>query len=218
MQDKSIAPTCADCNTPIKSVGSARCNRCASKFRWSRPEFRSKTIRSIQAYHQAHPRPRNPPKPKPPAPPRTGPHANFRHGLKDTPEYRAWSQAKGRCSNPKLRNFHIYGGRGIRVCERWNDFLVFLADMGPRPSDKHSLDRIDGNGDYCPENCRWATIEQQANNTSTNRFVTMNGETLTIAQWARRTGLQAGTIQFRLAHGWEPERALGPLTRKRKNS
>ena len=130
--------------------------------------------------------------------PRTSAHPSATHGMTNSPEYRAWCQAKGRCSNPNLRNYHRYGGRGIRVCERWQSFEAFLEDMGFRPSGRHSLDRIDRDGDYTPENCQWATIRVQANNTCTNHFITYNGRTLTAAQWADETGIQAGTILNRV--------------------
>lgn len=87
------------------------------------------------------------------------------HGQSHSPEYNAWHSMKGRCERPSYHHFKDYGGRGIRVCERWlHDFPAFLADMGPRPSATHSLDRIDVNGNYEPGNCRWATPEEQASN------------------------------------------------------
>ncbi len=87
-----------------------------------------------------------------------------RHGLSSGPEYQSWRNMIQRCTNPNNARFSQYGGRGILVCEPWKDFLTFLADMGPRPSDTHSLDRIDNDKGYEPSNCRWATmIEQQHN-------------------------------------------------------
>jgi hypothetical protein len=90
--------------------------------------------------------------------------ANTRHGHKYTPEYRAWDAMHTRCYNPKFIQFQHYGGRGISVCDRWSKFENFMADMGPRPSNEHSLDRINVNGNYEPSNCRWATRSEQRNN------------------------------------------------------
>ena len=87
------------------------------------------------------------------------------HGLWNTPEYRSWSQMKARCLNPKAQNYHLYGGRGIKICAQWlNSFPTFLADMGKRPSLAYSLDRINNNGNYEPTNCKWSTATEQSNN------------------------------------------------------
>lgn len=138
--------------------------------------------------------------------------APTRHGAakvgRTTREYEAWSNMLARCENPKATHFEFYGGRGIMVCKDWHDFALFIADMGPKPTPKHSLDRINVNGNYEPTNCRWATPHEQMRNTRRNRFVTHNGETLTLAEWAERLGTSGTVIGLRLRHGWSEEKAV----------
>ena len=136
--------------------------------------------------------------------------ANTKHGCSRTPEWYIWESMKQRCANPKTKAYPNYGGRGIKVCERWlHSFENFLADMGPRPSPQHSIDRYpDNNGDYCPENCRWATRIEQGANTSTTMLITIRGETLSLGQWAERAGVDKRLIWERLERGWEASRAV----------
>jgi len=126
-----------------------------------------------------------------------------RHGMNKSPEHRAWVHMKQRCTNPRKREWPHYGGRGITVCDRWmNSFVAFFSDVGPRPSPGHSLDRIDVNGNYAPDNVRWATHQQQVENTRTARFVTIDGKTQTISAWEREKGLSNGQVRSREAAGW----------------
>lgn len=129
-------------------------------------------------------------------------------GKKKSPEYSAWMLMLMRCRYPKYENFARYGGRGIRVCDRWLSFVNFLTDMGPKPTGKHTLERKDTDGDYTTENCVWATPKQQARNKCNNRLVTLDGETKTVAEWSEVTGLPHYVICGRLNRGWSVYRAL----------
>ena len=134
---------------------------------------------------------------------------NKSHGLSGTPEHRAWKAIKGRCYNKNNQDYRLYGERGIRVSDEWlNSFETFLADMGPRPSDKHSIERNDSDGDYCAGNCRWALAIEQANNTSRNKLVEFRGETRTLAQWCTALQLNYRTTITRLESGWSVEKAF----------
>ena len=111
---------------------------------------------------------------------------NRTHGLAHTPIFNIWAMMKNRCTNPNCNRHQYYKDKGIKVCDRWlgeNGFENFVHDMGERPSPEHSLDRIDNNGDYCPENCRWATYKEQSNNQTSNVILEHNGEKKTLAQW-----------------------------------
>jgi len=131
------------------------------------------------------------------------------HNLYGTPENKAWNGLRNRCYNTSNKLYRYYGGRGIKVCDRWNSFEIFLADMGKKPSSGHSIDRIDNDGDYTPDNCRWATRSEQCNNRSNNRKLTSNGVTLTIAEWSMKTGIKYSTLHSRVTQlGWSDERAL----------
>ena len=118
------------------------------------------------------------------------------HGMSHTTEHRAWSHMMDRCYKTHVDRYPNYGGRGISVCARWHDFANFLADMGYCP-EGFSLDRSDNDGDYTPENCRWADVETQMNNTTRNVFFEWQGERLTVAQWARRLGVDYHTMYKR---------------------
>lgn len=107
-----------------------------------------------------------------------------------------------RCRNPRTPGYERYGGRGITVCDEWSDLAHFLADMGPRPSPTHSVDRIDNDGNYEPGNCRWASKSEQQRNRSNNRLLTHNGEVRCVTEWAEVRGLTTGIIMSRLLLGW----------------
>lgn len=124
-----------------------------------------------------------------------------------TPTHNTWAQMRQRCSDESCKDFERYGGRGIKVCARWQSFENFLEDMGERPKGM-TLDRIDVNGSYEPGNCRWATPVEQSRNRRSNVFVTYGAATLTVAEWAERTGLERKTLEHRIRSGWDVERAL----------
>lgn len=107
------------------------------------------------------------------------------HGKRKTPEYDIWAAMRNRCNNPNDKSYPNYGGRGIKICEEWQKFENFIRDMGFRPGKEYSLDRIDVNGSYCKENCRWATNEQQYNNKRTTVTLTLDGETHNLTEWSK---------------------------------
>lgn len=124
-------------------------------------------------------------------------------------EYQSWFAMIQRCTNPKNKGYARYGGRGIKVCERWKTFTTFLADVGPRPTPQHTIDRFpDKDGDYEPSNVRWATPTEQANNKDATRILTVDGVSMSIAQWAKKTGISRATIQSRLYVGASNSEAL----------
>ena len=133
---------------------------------------------------------------------------NLRHGMKNTREYKSWTHMIGRCCNPTDRAYRHYGGRGIRVCDRWRaSFEAFYADMGPKPPGL-TLERIDVNGHYEPANCKWASVTAQARNRRSSRVVTYRGERMCLAEACDRAGLPYNRVQRRLELGWSEERAL----------
>jgi len=129
------------------------------------------------------------------------------HGMTNTPTYKSWRSMLGRCRNPNDPAYHNYGGRGITVCERWNQFENFLADMGEMPEGL-TIERGDNNAGYSPTNCVWATRTTQARNTRFNRMITFQGVTLCMKEWSERLGIPYVTLYTRFAAGWSIERAL----------
>lgn len=130
------------------------------------------------------------------------------HGMRFTPTYSIWCGIIKRCENPKCESYPQYGGRGIKVCERWrNSFSNFLSDMGERPEDT-SIERTDNNGNYKPSNCKWATMKEQGNNKRNNHKITIGSHTHTIAEWSRIVGITAKRIYGRIYRGWTPTKAI----------
>lgn len=130
------------------------------------------------------------------------------HGMTHSPEYQSWSHMRSRCTNPLDDRYSDYAGRGITVCIEWlESFETFYADMGPRPCGT-SIERRDNMLGYYKENCYWATATEQQNNMRLNRFITWQGETLSIAEWSRRTGIPRNRLTKRLDTGWSMARVF----------
>lgn len=141
--------------------------------------------------------------------------ANKKHGLTGCPEYKAWQSMKDRCYNKDNQNYHNYGERGIVVCERWlRSFWDFYKDMGKRPGSGYSLDRKDVNGNYEPDNCRWATAEEQSNNKRNNVVVDVLGFATTIAQLARELEIPTSTISARMRRGMSVEESITNIVKR----
>jgi len=141
-------------------------------------------------------------------------HGQAKGGMK-SPEYVAWQGMLARCYCPSQVRYHRYGARGITVCDRWNpsaggSFENFAADMGPRPTPGHSIDRIDGDGPYAPLNCRWATAAQQARNKRNNRWVTYKGQRMILTDAAKAAGLNRKTLSHRINAGWPEDQWATP--------
>lgn len=136
-----------------------------------------------------------------------------KHGQTGTRTHRIWQLMKSRCSNSNLPDYKHYGGRGIKVCERWQTFENFLSDMGEAPAGL-SIDRIKNDKGYEPGNCRWATAKQQANNLRRNVRLTLRGRTQTISEWADELGVSASLLRWRYDEGWNDRRILTTPSRK----
>lgn len=134
----------------------------------------------------------------------------FTHGLSKTKAYKTLTRMKQRCLNPNNPDYHHYGGRGIRICERWmRSVKLFIQDMGHPPTNSHSIERKSVNGNYEPGNCEWILKRDQPKNTRTNRRIEFNGTILHLSEWARVVGIHRTTIASRLNAGWLVGRALG---------
>jgi hypothetical protein len=138
-----------------------------------------------------------------------------KHGMKGTPTYHTWIGMIKRCKNPNSHGYKNYGSRGISVCDKWLNFEGFYEDMGIRPEGT-TLDRIDNDGNYNKENCKWSTKKEQDNNTRVNHFITYKGKTQTITQWSEEIGINISTLKSRICqHNWSIEKAFTTKTRKR---
>lgn len=136
-------------------------------------------------------------------------YGSITHGMSKTEEYRIWSGMITRCENTHRNTSKRYVNRGIKVCDRWRfSFKSFLEDMGPRPSSRYTIDRINNDGNYEPSNCRWATIKEQANNKSTNVKFIINGESISRTELCRKYGINQTTFRHRINSGYSLEDAL----------
>src|SRR5208282_977532 len=142
--------------------------------------------------------------------------ANRTHGRSKTPESFIWQHIRQRCENRKDSGYKNYGGRGIFMCNRWRkSFADFLADMGPRPSQKHTIERCDNNGPYAPDNCYWATRIQQNRNRRNNRLLEYDGRVQLLMEWAEECKINVSTLHKRLRRGWTVKHAITtPVRRK----
>ena len=134
---------------------------------------------------------------------------HLKHGMRHTRIYNIWRGMRQRCSNPRCVNYKNYGGRGIKVCQEWEDFQAFNKwAVGHGYSEELTIDRINVNGDYEPSNCWWITQKGQQNNRTNNRVLEVNGTSHTLAEWSDITGISISTIWARLKCGWPMERAI----------
>lgn len=140
------------------------------------------------------------------------------HGMYKSPEYKTWDNMITRCTRPSHKHYKHYGGRGIYICSEWRkSFLAFYSYVGPKPTPKHTIERIDSNLGYEPGNVKWATSKEQGRNTSRNVLLTVNGTTKTKAEWAEELGINYSTVNNRLWQGKSLEEALAPVNPKMRN-
>jgi hypothetical protein len=137
-----------------------------------------------------------------------------RHGMSYSSEYKSWNNMISRCYYPNYRSYHRYGGRGIKVCERWRYFTNFYEDMGNKPTRSHSIDRINNNGNYEPSNCRWSSKKEQSNNRENSHYLVYNGKKLTVSQWAVELNIDRNTLWARMRYGWPIHRILSEPVNK----
>lgn len=147
------------------------------------------------------------------------------HGKTNTRLHRIWSGMRQRCNDPVCAAYRIYGGKGVTVCEEWSDFQCFYDwAMANGYRDDLSIDRIDSNGNYCPENCRWATMKEQQNNRSNNIRISFGGEEKTVSEWSEASGIPRATLEWRIKNRWAEDELFMPVNlsnskiRREKNS
>ncbi len=138
---------------------------------------------------------------------------NTTHGMAHLPEYPVWRNMRARCECETNEDYDSYGGRGIKVCERWADFANFYTDMGPRPSHDLTIERLDNLGDYSPENCVWATRKVQGRNKRNVMLFEYNGEAKSLPEWSEICGIHVETLRKRVNRGWSMERVLNKRPR-----
>ncbi len=141
----------------------------------------------------------------------------LKHGRTDSPLYAVWMAMHDRCRNPNNQSYRRYGARGIRVCDRWKEFSLFLEDMGERP-DGMTIERNDNDGDYCPENCRWANRKEQANNTRRNRFIETSIGRLTLKEACKIAGITQEAMYQRRKSGRTGDSLIEPRRQGRAAS
>lgn len=134
-------------------------------------------------------------------------HGHARKG-KRSPEYVSWRNMLDRCYDPHCDSYERYGGRGIKVCDKWREFENFLSDMGLKNSPRQTIGRIDNDSHYEPNNCRWETVKEQARNRCNSRYVEYEGRSMTIAEACELSGIDRNVVDARLRRGWTPERAV----------
>lgn len=150
-------------------------------------------------------------------------HFNSTYGLSKTRTYNIWSHMKARCLRKTHPRFSEWGGRGIKICERWLIFENFLNDMG-EAGEYLSIDRIDNNGDYCPENCKWSTTKEQNRNKNNRKILTANGKSLSVSQWCEELNISRSTLNSRIIRGWTDEKIINTpkretiVSQKKRNS
>ena len=140
------------------------------------------------------------------------------HLMTGSSEYGIWGNMLYRCNTETSPLYHLYGGRGVSVSDSWNSFDTFISDMGKRPSDGHSIDRIDVNGNYCKENCRWATKKEQSRNRTNSVYIFIDGRKLQVDDYCEIYGVSKMAIKNRVRRGWSNDRIISTKVRSNKNA